>query len=520
MRATILHSVGMRTDKGSLLELGLVVLGAAFVVVLFLRSYEEVATPFVLDLATQSEDVTEAWSGIYVQDQKIGYAVQRTAPRKDGGTLMQERTHLRLMLLGSPNDLTLANDVRLGADGRVERLQSQVKTTVQGLPVTLRAEGRAKNGGMELDLFQGGSKLSTLQLDDVPATPVTLYRGILKNDVTVGKRVAVPFFSPLSLGRAEAVVEIKGRQMATTPEGEQVEAWRLAVSYSGQTLEALVAPDGRRLLERELDGGLGMEVRLQTREDALHEGWPADAADAVDLIALSSIPVDRKLPSGGRDLKRLVLDVQGPAAADELLARYHGDSWDLEARHLTIEVPDWPTESYPLPSNERALQPWTRPTTFAPSDHPSIRREAGKIVGDELMAHDAARRLSGWVHQNIRKVPVAGVPNALEILQSRRGDCNEHTTLFTALARALGLPTRVAAGIVYSESIFEDGAFYYHAWPEVWTGAAWLPVDPTFGQVPADATHIKLVEGELDKQMELMGVIGRLSLRVVDASSP
>ena len=44
-----------------------------------------------------------------------------------------------------------------------------------------------------------------------------------------------------------------------------------------------------------------------------------------------------------------------------------------------------------------------------------------------------------------------------------------------------------------------------------------MPLDPTFGQFPADATHVKLVEGELDRQLELMGVIGRLSLHVVDA---
>ena len=97
-----------------------------------------------------------------------------------------------------------------------------------------------------------------------------------------------------------------------------------------------------------------------------------------------------------------------------------------------------------------------------------------------------------------------------------RGDCNEHTTLYTALARSVGLPTRLAAGIVYSESIFADGAFYYHAWPEVWLGDRWFAVDPTFGQSPADATHLKLVEGELDKQAELMGVIGRLRLSVVE----
>ncbi|MBK9646094.1 MAG: hypothetical protein IPO67_13240 [Deltaproteobacteria bacterium] len=44
-----------------------------------------------------------------------------------------------------------------------------------------------------------------------------------------------------------------------------------------------------------------------------------------------------------------------------------------------------------------------------------------------------------------------------------------------------------------------------------------MPVDPTFGQFPADATHVKLVEGDLDRQIEIMGVMGRLGFRLIEA---
>ena len=85
---------------------------------------------------------------------------------------------------------------------------------------------------------------------------------------------------------------------------------------------------------------------------------------------------------------------------------------------------------------------------------------------------------------------MASIPNALQVLETRAGDCNEHAVLFAALARAVGLPARVVAGVVYA-----DGAFLYHAWDEVWLGSGWLSVDPTFDQMPVDATHVKLVEG-------------------------
>jgi transglutaminase-like putative cysteine protease len=89
--------------------------------------------------------------------------------------------------------------------------------------------------------------------------------------------------------------------------------------------------------------------------------------------------------------------------------------------------------------------------------------------------------------------------------------------LYAALARAAGLPTRMVAGVVYMPG---DGgtpaAFYYHAWNEVWLGA-WIAVDPTFGQFPADATHVELVEGGPDKGVALIGMLGQLRFDVEDA---
>jgi hypothetical protein len=488
-----------------------------FFAALFARTYDSAPIQVVITIPPDTEGLVESWSGIYVQDQKIGYSLSRQAPRGDGGRLLQERTQLRLVLLGSPNDITLASDVSLGPSGQVERLFAQVRTGVAGVPVSLRVEGEPKGEGMELRVVQAGAELTTMELPQVPATPSTIYPTVAERNPPIGERLVIPYFSPLSLGRAEAVVTVVGHRVVRPPGEDEVEALVLKVEHSGQVLEAIVAPDGRRIEEREVEGGLGMRLILEDEQTALYAGWPADGDTAVDLIALSSIPIDRKLPGGGRELRRLVVQVDGPEVVDELLTRFHEGRWDSESRQLVVEIPDpGASPSYTLPSQDRAVRAWLRSTALVQSDDAPIRRHAGRVVGDDLDARDAARKLERWVYRNISKVPVAGVPSAREVLGSQRGDCNEHTTLYTALARSIGLPTKMAAGIVYSESIFADGAFYYHAWPEVWLGDGWVPLDPTFGQFPADATHIKLVEGALDRQMEIMGVIGRLRLTVVE----
>ena len=94
------------------------------------------------------------------------------------------------------------------------------------------------------------------------------------------------------------------------------------------------------------------------------------------------------------------------------------------------------------------------------------------------------------------------------------GDCNEHAVLWAALARAGGLPARVVAGAVYA-----NGAFFYHAWDEAWLGSSWVSVDPAFDQMPADATHIKLIEGGPETHAALISIIGRLGIEVVSSGS-
>ena len=85
------------------------------------------------------------------------------------------------------------------------------------------------------------------------------------------------------------------------------------------------------------------------------------------------------------------------------------------------------------------------------------------------------------------------------------------------MARAIGLPSRIDVGLVYMH-----GAFYYHAWPEVYlvepgtSRGLWMPVDPTLNQFPADATHIRLARGGLDRQAVVLPLIGRLKMRVLD----
>jgi transglutaminase-like putative cysteine protease len=163
-----------------------------------------------------------------------------------------------------------------------------------------------------------------------------------------------------------------------------------------------------------------------------------------------------------------------------------------------------------LPIADKQLSSYMQPTPFLQSDHPSIRELAKKILQGETDARRAAIKLKDWVYKEIAKEPTVSIPNALQVLQTKKGDCNEHTVLFNALARAAGIPAKTVVGVVYLR-----GAFYYHAWSEVWLGD-WISLDSVLNQFPADVTHVKFLEGEIDRQIDILQLIGNLKIEVVE----
>ena len=162
-----------------------------------------------------------------------------------------------------------------------------------------------------------------------------------------------------------------------------------------------------------------------------------------------------------------------------------------------------------LPVSDIRLVSYLQPTAFLQSDHPEIRTLAREITGAEKDVRKAALRINDWVYRNVTKKPTVSIPTALEVLQTRRGDCNEHAVLFNALARAAGIPAKTVVGVVHMR-----GAFYYHAWSEVWLGD-WVTIDPVLNQFPADVTHVKFLEGDIDRQLDILRLIGNLKIEVL-----
>ena len=158
---------------------------------------------------------------------------------------------------------------------------------------------------------------------------------------------------------------------------------------------------------------------------------------------------------------------------------------------------------------------YLQPSVTVQSNDPSILRTARQIVAGAASPSEQVARLIRWMQDNVEKTPL-DVFSALDVLETRKAECQGHAYLYTAFARALGIPTRIVNGIAYSQ---DYGGFLYHSWTESFLDGNWVAVDPTFSQIVADATHVKLIEGEsLADLLPLLDWVGKLKIRVLDVA--
>jgi hypothetical protein len=276
-----------------------------------------------------------------------------------------------------------------------------------------------------------------------------------------------------------------------------------AVQDGGRMNVELLLPEGR-LLQAEV-GGL---VQIRREKEAEARNLPEKL---VDVMLATVVFVDRDL---GRPhlVDSLKLEVSGLGEFKAPVSHRQKLTVDATTKKTMLELSrDFRTDrAAPLSKDDHKR--YTRATPRIQADHAAIRKQARAIVGDEKDALGKVKKLQEWAHRKLKKSYADNADTALDVLTNLAGDCTEHTLLFVALARAEGIPAREVGGLAYV-----GGArplFGWHAWAEVHDGHQWVSIDPTWGQVYVDATHVKMSAGPRD--LAWVNVVGTLKLRVVE----
>ena len=438
---------------------------------------------------------SEEWWGIYYRGEKIGYASQSIVPKAKGYEL-HDYSRLNLNLLGTVQPAETRLEMEADEDWILQRFDFALRSKEIGF----KARGAVTNNKLSLDIDSAGHRSSReITLTQAPYLLASLKPYVVTQQLETGKKFYFATFDPSTLSQQVATIIIEGREQIRI--GNRLEpAIKMRQSFAGISVLSWVDVHGRTLKE---ESAAGMSMTRQSQDEA--KKLPSRSVPS-DMIAQAAIPITTSIPDvkslsavqlklGGVDLTNFALD----GGRQKLT----GDRLMVIREDLTTLTPT------AIPVKEPRLQTFLQPTAFMQSDHPAIKSLAARIVGSESKALMASIKLKDWVYRELAKEPTISIPNALEVLRVKKGDCNEHTVLFNALARAAGIPAKTVVGVVYLR-----GAFYYHAWSEIWLGR-WVALDSVLNQFPADVTHVKFIEGEIDRQVDILQLIGNLKIEVL-----
>ena len=445
----------------------------------------------------------ERWLAIQVGERRIGTLHVATGPAADGGragATLRLDAEVRVRVLDTPTELRVAGRLWRALDGR----DGTVHLDVVSGEHAVRIEGAIRDGLLRGMLRTADAtiplraRVGALPVDEAGLLGLAPGAGL-----EPGREIAFETLDPFTLRPAPARARCV-REETLALDGRPVVTRVVEVTVGTSTITVWLDASGEVV---QADVPFGIRLRWISRQDALS---PLDAHELPDLVAALDITPTGVTPRRGA--RRMAVRIGGVPAG--LLPTDDTQKPAGDGASLVVCAPsDVNGRPGERPREDgTATAAFLACTALVQCDQPAIRELAASIVGRENDPWRRAVLLERWVNRNIAKRPVPSLPSALDVLATREGDCTEHTVLFTALARAEGLPTRMAAGLVWSEEI--DG-FAYHAWPEVYVGR-WVWTDPTLGQEVADATHIKLATGGIEDWRGVAAFLGRLRLQVTE----
>jgi transglutaminase-like putative cysteine protease len=481
---------------------------------------------------------TATWRGVYYRGEKIGFTVSQTVATDDGFAL-EESGRLQMSLLGATTAATIRTTAHVDAGFALRSFEFSLDPGTGAIEVRGRVSGRH----LTLDIkTAAGVRTEERELEEPPALAQNMARRLADGGLVPGTRHRWTIFDPATLRNAPVTV-IVGHREVVRAGATPIPAFKVDMEFAGLHTTSWITDTGEVVRE---ESPLGLITVRETPESA--RAMAVSGRMRVDLLEASSVVPRSQQPIGEpRDVRRMRLRLEGVDLAAAGLDALSGGAQQLDGDIVDLRDPETLAAQRGDPDAARHLGA----EALIESDAPEIVAEAEAAVRGVTGDRARAERLVRHVNGLLEKKPTVSLPSARETLRTKVGDCNEHTALYVAMARALGLPARIAVGLVYTH-----GAFYYHAWPEVYledssertrreerssqdppeatrraglsaedrSGQApggrglglWLPVDPTLNQFPADTTHLRLARGGLDKQAAIIPLIGRLKMTVLD----
>ena len=256
-------------------------------------------------------------------------------------------------------------------------------------------------------------------------------------------------------------------------------------------------------------GGMPIEIKQST---ALEAQSKSDETD-FDFLLQTLLFIDQEIPDGAQSVRFNVSLIKG-----EMTPTFHQGRnqkiTQIDEKNFIIDIRSEPW-GQKVDSEQNILtigREYRDANLMIDSGDPLITNLARNAAQGSKNIIDLSQNLYRFARKYIQhKNFNVGFATATETAKSREGDCTEHAVFLAALGRVLGIPTRVANGLVFMKN-FENkkNVMGFHMWTEFHLNGKWHALDSALGKLGAHADRITLSVSSL-KQDSLLDMGGNLS---------
>ncbi|MBT8490418.1 MAG: transglutaminase-like domain-containing protein [Deltaproteobacteria bacterium] len=439
----------------------------------------------------------DVWKGIYINDQWIGYVhtiLDRDQTSDSSGYVLHSFSFLRFKMFNKLTGMAINSLQYLDSEFRLIAFNARIAGMAK-----MVIKGKRLGGKIVVSIHHNRNTYTrTFEVGDelfLDQSILSIYRG---KGLKVGDSYKFTILNPLTANTDQIEAKVVGKDKDT---------FVMETKFASLTSRAWIDENGL-VIREETPNGWVMKVES---EDQIDHHLSQSKRTAVDILKETSVRSHGNI-TNPRQVRSLTIKVSGIDMNTFSFDKKRQKVMDSEKGIITISaITPVAEKAIEIPYTGKTLKKYLEPSPWIDCEDPAIRATALEIIGDETNSWRAGQKISQWVYENVRKTYSPGIPIATSVLLNRKGDCNEHTTLFIALARAAGIPAEMCTGLVY----LKDG-FYYHAWPKIFIGSTWVHIDPTFGQTVADATHFELISGGFAAQTQLATTIGKIKIEIIN----
>lgn len=185
----------------------------------------------------------------------------------------------------------------------------------------------------------------------------------------------------------------------------------------------------------------------------------------------------------------LYAEWKGPMAERKL-------SYSFSVIRKELVTKDFPKTEEPVPAE---MKPYLDLGRLGKSEM-RVKEIAAGITNGKKTVLEKARAVYDWVVENMRRDPNVkgcGIGEIDRLVVDKAGKCADIHSVFTALARAAGVPTREIYGIRMPKEKEGDITKFQHCWAEFFLpGYGWVVVDP------ADVLKFKLEKNPTPEELK------------------